>query len=371
MNDLVQLARNALCCIKDWELGPSFLYDPDVVALYYEFPEPLNKTSPIEFAISIFQFYPFIFLTKAGYDMTLGAIQTSRRIQALLEQRPKSISSSAIETNDEIAQRLVTAKLIKDGKKAIKDLIIGLQLFFIGFAFLWLFSNSWHVTETPWIGGIWGLIHALTVMEIGLIVFLYYMIADGMEKLTAAKKMTDLADSFKFKEKMVTPTINLITYEYMSKWTPFWTADSDGAEIDLSEETAKVKNTLEIYRGGKDDGEKESKIRQSTLTGIADRLRMEAHTTKMEGYREFVFFVLNLIAFYGYLLGIICFYFEELDQGESAWLKWMKFHHTHDMADWHGNFAGDLMWTIEPIIVLSSPFLFKLMAPTAVKEKSD
>ena len=33
--------------------------------------------------------------------------------------------------------------------------------------------------------------------------------------------------------------------------------------------------------------------------------------------------------------------------------------------------AGDLMWTIEPIVVLSSPFYFQFLAPKQTKEKAD
>jgi len=327
--------------MKDWELGPKFLYDPNVTAQYYAFPEPMNKTTPLEFAISWLQFYPFIFCTKSGFEMTVGAIRTSRRIQALLEERPRTVRSSAIETNEEIAQRLVNAKLIKDGRQAIKELIIGIQLFFIGVSFLWLFANSWHVTETNWIGGAWGLIHALTVMEVALIVLLYYMIADGREKLADSKRKKELAEelSKKFKNKTITPTINLISYDYMSQWNPFWNASSSSEEVDLEEEIQKVVSTLTIYRGGNDDGEKEAKIRETSLAEIAERLREESHTAKMEGYREFVLFALNLAAFYGYLLGIIVFYFEEYEE-ETWWLRKMKFHQTHDMADWHGNFVS-------------------------------
>ena len=127
----------------------------------------------------------------------------------------------------------------------------------------------------------------------------------------------------------------------MSQWSPFW-KETEGDEKALNEEKARVQRTLELYRGGKDAGEKEGKIRETTLTGIAERLRQEAYTTKMEGYREFVFFALNLVAFYGYLLGIICFYFEEAEE-EAAWLRYMKFNYTHDMADWHGNFVSTLL----------------------------
>jgi len=374
MNDYVQFTRNLLCCMKDWEVGPAFLYDPNVTAAYYAFPAPLDKTTPLEFCISWLQLYPFIFLTKAGYIMVTQGIGTVYRVEEFLKDRPKKVSSSAIEKNDEIAQRLVTAKLVKDGKQAIKDIIIGIQLLFIGIAFFWLFSNSWHVTETDWIGGIWGLIHALTVMEFCLVVLLYYMIADGMEKLKQSKAMYDLAASIrykKFKEKAVVPPMNLVTYEFMSKWNPFWN-DKAGTPKDIKEETTRVRRQLEIYRGsGKDDGgEKEEKIRQKTLEGIAERLKEEAFTTKMEGLREFLFFALNFVAFYGYLMGVLCFYFEE-HETEAAWMKALKFNHSHGMADWHGNFAGDLMWTIEPIVVLASPMYLRIMKPKTTKRKTD
>lgn len=374
MNDYVQFARNLLCCVKDWQVGPAWLHDPNVTALYYDFPEPLNKTTPLEFWISWLQLYPFIFLTQAGYTMVTQGIGIVYRVEAFVKDRPKKVSSSAIEKNEEIAQRLVTAKLVKDGKQAIKDIIVGVQLLFIGLAFFWLFANSWHVTETDWIGGIWGLIHALTVMEVCLLVLLYYMVTDGLDKLKQSKAKYDLADSIKykkFKEKAVVPPMNLVTYEYMSEWDPFWNIKA-GTGKDVKEETARVRRQLEIYRGsGKDDGgEKEEKIRQKALEGIAERLKEEAFTTKMEGYREFVFFALNFVAFYGYLMGILCFYFEE-HGNEAAWMKALKFNYSHDLADWHGNFAGDLMWTIEPIVVLSSPMYFNFMKPKSTKRKTD
>jgi hypothetical protein len=97
---------------------------------------------------------------------------------------------------------------------------------------------------------------------------------------------------------------------------------------------------LDLYRGsGKNDGEKEEKIRQETLEGIAESLKQEAFTVKMEGYRDFVFFVINFIAFYGYLMGIICFYFDELEN-EAAWLRAMKFNHSHELADWKGTIGS-------------------------------
>ena len=141
---------------------------------------------------------------------------------------------------------------------------------------------------------------------------------------------------------MVTPPMNLVTYEFMSGWAPFWNVKG-GSSKDIAEETSRVRRQLEIYRGGKDDGEKEEKIRQETLQEVAAKLTQEAHTAKMEGYREFIFFLLNSVAFYGYLMGIVCFYFEEDFENEPAWLRSFKFGHTHDLADWHGMFRSKLL----------------------------
>lgn len=210
--------------------------------------------------------------------------------------------------------------------------------------------------------------HALTVMEITLLVFLYYMIVDGNQKLKISKNMTELAKTLEFKGKMTTPVLHLENYELMSNWDPFW-GHSDGDQADIKKETDKVAEKLQLYTGGKDDGEKESKIRQKTLEGIAERLREDAITTKYEGYREFLYFLLNLVAFYGYLMGILVFYFEE--ENQSYWLHKLKFHLPHEHADWHGNFAGDLMWTIEPLVVTFSPMVFNMVKPATKKIKED
>jgi hypothetical protein len=56
LDSIVQLIRNFLCCIKDWHLfSDTWLYDPKVTQQYYDFPEPLNKTTPLEAMISIVQ----------------------------------------------------------------------------------------------------------------------------------------------------------------------------------------------------------------------------------------------------------------------------------------------------------------------------
>lgn len=74
---------------------------------------------------------------------------------------------------------------------------------------------------------------------------------------------------------------------------------------------------------------------------------------------QVVLFCLNVIAGYGYLMGILAFYYlwPLSPSPPPAWVQTICFHLSAYDADWIGNFAGDLAWTIEPVLILSAPFL--------------
>lgn len=94
-------------------------------------------------------------------------------------------------------------------------------------------------------------------------------------------------------------------------------------------------------------------------------LRRQAVEASSSATLELVYFILNTIAFYGYSLCILAFYFETSNE---SWHNALKFGMSHDDSDWWGNLAGDVAWTIEPAIALFVAF-GKLMAPK--KEKID
>lgn len=75
--------------------------------------------------------------------------------------------------------RLVAERLLKEGDVATRSVFVGVNVLSIALCFFWLVANSFHVTSTDWICGVEGLIHALTVMEVGLLVLLYYTIKDA------------------------------------------------------------------------------------------------------------------------------------------------------------------------------------------------
>jgi hypothetical protein len=337
MDAIVQLVRNGLCCIKDLDLlkNSTSLYDASAVGMYYDFPEPLNKTTPLEALISICQLYAFFSVTIEGYKLLSSSLGKLRRVERIIETR------HPVKTD---ADRLVNASLVKEGMAALRGLFVGQNVLFIGVSFVWLFGNSWHVTETQWIGGLQGLIHALTVMEVCLVPLLYYMIKDARDQLLKAKRLEELAAGNGPKKASLT------MIELVHGYKPFWeegvsplaTVDSSKEEKQVEGELAKVKDLL----GKKMDPD------------MAKDLLATARVTRLEGYREIFYFFLNLVAFYGYLLSVLAYYFDD-EKANPSYMRHLLFGFGPADADWHGNFAGDVMWTVEPLIILGSPLLLR------------
>ena len=376
MDAIVQFVRNALCCIKDLNLfEDSFLYDASVVSNVYAMPAPCNKTTPLELGIAVSQLYACLSLSLTGINLIYGlGLNKLARIDRLLtlllngkKGNPKSSSSSL--TTDLIVESLQEERIA-----AAKSIFLGTLVGSIGVSFFWLFANSLHVTETLWIGGLPGLIHALTVMEVALVPLLVYMIADGIAHIAKASRIQFLAFILrKCHDRVPSCVGNKETYAQVLDWTPFWegttTAATSSTTMDkestmLDEEIKAVSSELERWVADKDNATMESMLLET-----ATRLEITSRRTKMEGYREFVYFMLNLIAFYGYLLGILVYYFDEHDD-DASYLHTLKLGMSHDAADWHGNFAGDLMWTIEPLIILTSPMLLQSWSQPPTPPKS-
>jgi hypothetical protein len=371
MDAIVQLLRNAMCCVKDLKLlQTTLLWDPNYTMQYYDFPAPLNQTTPLEALISVTQAIACYSTTRQGYKMLVTSWGKIRRIERLLDVR------GPMKTD---ADRLVNASLVKESMFALRSLFIGFNVLCIGICFFWLVGNSWHVTETDWIGGIQAVIHALTVMEVCLLPLLYFMWKDAVEQFSKAIRMELLASKMK-KGELSTHAMGLSSFEALTGWLPFWDAgvglfegplDPIKEEKDMAQEVAKVEEDLKALVGKKGDGEKEVKVRKQRLQEKADELLASVAVTRWEGYREYVYFVLNCVAFYGYLVGIVVYYWDD-ELKQPAWIQnYLLLGMNNTLADWHGNFAGDIMWTIEPVIILGSPALFNRMRPKPSKLKAD
>jgi hypothetical protein len=374
MDAIVQLVRNAMCCIKDLGIfSDTFLYDAEATSVFfkdlYSMPEPFNKATPLEVAISITQLFACVSTTVSGLRLIFSSgYGKMGRIAKLIEKRPTHPKTQA--------DMLVDESLSKEMHSARRSIFVGLNVLSIGVSFFWLFANSWHVTETNWIGGIQGLIHALTVMSVALVPLLYLMIADSIELVGKAARIEYLVSILRKcgssvpTEIMTAETFDLVAHR---NWSPFWAGGlftmSTSAHVSeqkrLDEEVATLQSALTSLVKSDDKVYTKQAIQET-----ADKLEAEVPSFRYQAYREFLYFVINTIAFYGYFLGILTFYAHPDDEFQSTFVRTLKFGMTNADADWRGNFAGDLMWTIEPMIILWSPALIAWLKPKKVAKKS-
>jgi hypothetical protein len=370
MDAVVQLVRNALCCIKDLMLfRDAGIHEPAQLPL----PHPLNKTTRLEILIGITQFYAFASVSKSGLNLILSSRAKLRSVQNLLfklqkqqqqQQQDKTPDVNGNSRNVTTATDLLLQRLQNDRLAAQRNLFVGMNVFCIGVAFFWLFANSFHVTETSWIGGVPALIHALTIMEIAMIPLLYYMVADTVALLCKSAVMNYVVGILRKcivtdKNSMGVPLV-MLTDETFSLlldggWTPFSPINAGASSEDdeeeaksISKELANVVSELESWTCDNDSNNKNNI--NALIQSTADRIESRAVATRYEAYREFIYFLLNFVAFYGYMLGILVYYRNEMEDDEPLYVRTLKLGMGNADADWTGNFAGDMMWTIGEIL---------------------
>jgi len=407
---VVQFFREGLCCLKDWHLGPSAWYDPNVtnatlkflffpVAKYvpvFAADHPLCQIYPIEFMIACLQCYPVVSEIHAGVVLIVNGRKRLQQIEYMLLQQPirkislptNTITTTTVvdpkkktttTTNEDdiidssrIAETYVLNKLRQDGYEAMRHAMVGLQLVFMGIGWAWLVAHSLHITDTNWTGGLTGLIHAHTTMLLALAILLYYMMVDGLQKLQSAQVLEEVLDKyedenhFKLALKDQATLCQLLDHGLVQQqWQPTWCRNDedetnsqlpqkDNASILWQEDIDIVQANVDLLH---DDFfcEDNTVVRQQ----LQEEWKEKAAMSRLEGCRDFVFFGLNLVAHYGYTIGILTFYWDKEDDTEPTWLKVVKLYQGHHYADWCGNFIGDLMWTIEPLVALLSPYLFR------------
>lgn len=369
----VQFIRNGMCTVKNFNfLGDTFLYDPKITAIYYSFPPPLDQTTPLEILIAITQFYALVSLTIAGYKMiTKSGITKLQLISRLINLRNGGTLSSKKDDNDKkkktdekseaLAKKLVEKSLVDESDAATRSFFVGTNLLMLGLSFIWLTSNSFHITNTNWIGGVIGLIHALTVAEINLIVFLYYMVKDAGATVRKSYQMSNYASTIEASKNKLSLDSDITVEQYswlVDGWSPFWaegTSPGNAEEKMMTKEEEAVTSKLVAFTHNVD---------QDTL----DRIREQSRITLFEGFREYVYLVLNCFAFYGYLVCIIVFYYED-QASQPEYIRAMLGYLPNADADWLGNAVGDFAWTVEPVLILTSPMLINAMSGKKKKKE--
>eukprot|EP00957_Ditylum_brightwellii_P030605 2319230-Ditylum_brightwellii.AAC.1 len=190
-------------------------------------------------------------------------------------------------------------------------------------------------------------------MEIALLPLLYYMIKDAAGSISKAGRMIDLASklqesSGKFLAAEKGDSLNAENYGWFVEdgWSPFWSVNATGSAQEIAAEEKMLTKEIEAVQY-KVESLLSEKVSAAMIESTIDRLNETSWVSKMEGYREYIYFLLNFIAFYGYLLGILVYYFDN-EEFQPSYVGTMKMGLSNADADWSGNFAGDVMWTVEP-----------------------
>jgi hypothetical protein len=376
LNVVVALIRNGLCCIKDLDLfAGSVLYDEKYTSLFYKLPEPyMSKTAPLDLMIGMAQFYACVSLVIGGYHMMRKGYGTKKACAAVRSQihhqRVKKYSAG---------YRVIETQLADDEAESFRLMWEGIWVTFVGGSFFWLTANSLHLIEAGALGGMQGLIHAITVAEIALLVSLGYMVKDGSKKLFKSQRISKdviptLTESRgRLGNVVQTSFFDNITYSQLvyGGWTPVWDTadvqkiDDTMVQTELKSIQQTIDSLLALDKSAK--SESEEKLVQA-VTLASQRLSKEAWTIKMKGYLDYLYFILNAVAFYGYLICVLVFYLPDKEGAPVLWAH-MKYGLPNPVADWTGNFAGDAMWTIEPFTMLLAPHIVSALAPTANPQK--
>mmetsp|Transcript_15173 Transcript_15173/g.33935 ORF Transcript_15173/g.33935 Transcript_15173/m.33935 type:complete len:252 (-) Transcript_15173:219-974(-) len=251
-------------------------------------------------------------------------------------------------------------------------------------------------------------------MELFLIPLLYYMLKDGIDMILRARKMRNLSEQISkssrksienlFGEgnidvgvfgwlesnrtamnmKASETDVDAVNEAYASPsgrfecFDPFKnemsSTDVNEAFKIIAKAKASVAISLDMWKC-KDNERIKLKEAQGTnnpkIEAAISPLLASADRLQFEGCRELLYFLLNFIAFYGYMLCILVYYFDD-ESLQPTGIRKLQFGMSNSDADWYGNFAGDFAWTIEPLVVLFSPLLLEKLGPTQMaKSKKD
>mmetsp|Transcript_10737 Transcript_10737/g.16349 ORF Transcript_10737/g.16349 Transcript_10737/m.16349 type:complete len:371 (-) Transcript_10737:147-1259(-) len=348
-------------------LGSTFLYDPNVTARYYEFPSPMDQTTPLEILISITQIYALVTCSIAGSKMIYSSVKKLHLISRLVSLQVERDDAKK-EKNEVVARRIVTESLLQESDAAIRSFFVGVCVFAIGISFVWLSANSYHITSTDWIGGVAALIHALTVAEIALFALLCYMVKDARDAMRKSNEMKKFAANLST-SKGFSEVDGLTVEEY--GWLSadddddtssplFWTKGDVSSSVTAD---AKV-----LTKAEEAVATKLEKLAKSVDPQVAESLLVKSEVSRFEGLREYVYLVLNFFAFYGYAACILVYYFQK-EEEQHSFMRSILLHLPNADADWLGNAVGDFMWTVEPIVILGSPLIAQSITKDAKKKE--
>jgi hypothetical protein len=332
---IVQFIRNALCLLKT--LSPSTCFIHRIV--FPSASEPFSKVSIVEYFISFTQIAAVVYNISSGYFNLLDGCRDYNRCSKLIPSLERlSITDS---TKRSSSYTLLKNSIEKNKRKAFERTVIGFWEVVIGISFMFLAVNSLHLHPK---GHPKPLIDALIAMEIGLAVILYYMFKNIWKDVLKCKINYRLI-------AIVDQTVTRITiqrllvlaanngyiehiYDAFELFYPPYKLvyrRSINYEDCLSEDLSSITritdieytldHLIQMSNGDVNinieidsDDSTDSKHQSINMTILINKnlASVMKHSTDKSTFKvivDIILFLLNIIAGYGYLLGILVFYF--------------------------------------------------------------
>ena len=368
---VVQFIRNFCCVLK------SLLPSTSPLQIRHEVISSFDATggySILEILIASTQFLAVLFNLYYGINDLLNGLKETTKLDKWIHAIDSfALSEGSINISSFVSLQsyYVTRQFIEKEKKSKEyQLIVGGWQIIFGISFMFLTLNTLRmITPKP-------VIDALIAMEIGLAYILVYMWDGFLEKTRIAGRQYYLATKIGAMDDVQKSSL-LLTYlqeggydtnnihksvlVLEESFHPQWRNDLQESELPRETLVATFKSVsslldslVEVKKKG-DDSTKQSLLKKAESTyGLA--------------FLDLIYFLLNFIAGHGYLMGILAFY---LPTNNSYFIKIIFLGLSHSDADWWGNFAGDLAWTIEPVLVLLVAAITAITSTKDEKVKKD
>ena len=349
----VQLVRNALCVLK------SLL--PRTHALMLPIPLADKGTiaatpSLLELCVAVTQFAAVVFNARSALTSLFSGTVQLRDAPSRQEELDRLLIASPSSVNIVLMQRVHLEQ-----RSYLLSVVTGLCDLPIAFSFVFLTLSSLKLTGSthpkPVIDGI-------LISEISIAVYVCIMLVSWLSKVAESRRLQRLSDTLTEIEEMAVDKVEMLTMIYDAGYSH---NISQALEHMDSEYALIAKHELPLEPQG-----------QAVSDALERLMRPEEHRRELpekleylsaqmmnQGMLEAVLFVLNLIAWYGYLVAALTFYIPESSQ--PSWFTAAKLSFSHRDADFWGNFLGDLAWTIEPMLLLFVAPLLKAPIKTSVK----
>ena len=389
LSTVVALVRNALCVFKALTPGsmlPFVLQTPLLIDLssylyckdsYCVFFQQSTDTTLIEWCIGITQILAFYLNVTNGYQTF---IKSYRKYNKLSEHK-YLCKLHGLKNELHIEYYIIDDGLTSMINKEIENIISSVLEMICGICFLFLFGNSLHLHPTAHPKQV---INALIVMNIALIYFLILMWNTYKNRNYDNIKSNYIYDLL-LKEKSLFSNIDngIIMVSASAGFKNSYKAlqvlsknkfqlnyeNLDNEDNDLWLES--MQNDFDDVTKVIDEINRNNSKSSYNVNLIKTNLQEQIYYNNNIVYLDLIYFILNFIAFYGYTIGILAYYYP-LNSNPSAFIKLLKLGLDDDFGDFWGNFAGDLAWTIEPYLILFiGPVVDKMKKSDDDEDKDD